>query len=76
MTVDIAMLSEAQRDAIARIIDPGTWHDRDAYVRLMTENGGCAASTVKEIADRKVRDSLATADQIIALLLKDNSDAG
>lgn len=60
-------------ERIARIVDPGTWHDRDAYVLIMLKNGGCAEEVVMEIADRRVRDSLATANAIIAALQSDRS---
>lgn len=62
------LLDERTVERVARIIDPLTWRDRDAYVMLMSQNGGCAPETINEIANRRVRESIGTAKAILEAL--------
>jgi hypothetical protein len=62
------------KEAIARIIDPQEWYNRDCYVEIMTASGGCTVSTINEIAEKRVSDSLAKATAILALQSRERGE--
>lgn len=62
----------AEREAIARIIDPKEWHNADG-LRRVAVNYPLTALTAEAEAGRSVALSLAKADAIIALRSKATS---
>lgn len=67
------------REKVARIVDPSQWHSQDTYRGIMAgvvATGGCAQSTVDDVAAGRVAGSLAKADAILALLSPSPAESG
>jgi hypothetical protein len=53
-------------EAIARIIDPEAWRNRDGYLAIMTTES-CTRETIDRVAANMVRHSFAKARDIVAI---------